>query len=124
MLAADEKLLRLIIYSNRNTVKLNMVEIERVKTGKQRREFVDFPNKLYKDVPEYLPSLYSEAMDSMNPKKNFAFEFCEASFWLARRNGKVVGRIGAIINHRADEKWNKKQMRFWQVDFIDGKMGT
>ena len=96
-----------------------MVKIEVVKTWKQRREFVDFPNRLYKGVKEYLPSLYSEAMASMNPRKNFAYEFCEARFWLAKQSGKTVGRIGGIINHRANEKWNKKQMRFWQCDFID-----
>ena len=98
-----------------------MITIEEVNTKKQRKEFVDFPNRLYKNTPEYLPALYSESMNSMNPKKNHAYEFCEARFWLARRNGEVVGRIGAIINHKADEKWNKKQMRFWNVDFIDDK---
>ena len=96
-----------------------MIRIERVKTQKQKREFVDFPIRLYRNVPWYLPSIYSDSLDSMNPKKNFAFSFCEARFYLAKQGSKTVGRIAAIINHKADEKWHKKQMRFWQVDFID-----
>ena len=96
-----------------------MIRIEIIKTPKQRKEFIDFPLKLYKNVPWYLPSLYSDEQDTMDPKKNFAFSFCEARFFLAKRGSKTVGRIAAIINHRANEKWHKKQMRFWQVDFID-----
>ena len=96
-----------------------MIKIELVQTPKQKKEFADFPNRLYRDVPQYLPFLYSDTINTMNPRKNFAFEFCEAKFWLAKRGDETVGRIGAIINHKADEKWRKKQMRFWQPDFID-----
>ena len=96
-----------------------MIEIIEVKTGKERKEFVSFVCDLYRDEPKYMPAVFSDALASMTPEKNKAFNFCEARFWLAKRDGKTVGRIGAIINHRANEKWNKNQMRFWQVDFID-----
>lgn len=98
-----------------------MIVIEQVETLKQRKEFVEYPLRLYKDVPQYLPSLYSDALQTMDPEKNFAFSFCEAKFWLAKRDSEIVGRIGAIINHKADEKWHTKQMRFWQADFIDDR---
>ncbi len=96
-----------------------MVEIIEVKSLKQRKEFVEFPNILYKDEPNYIPALFSDSLATITPEKNKAFEFCEARFWIAKKEGKMVGRIGAIINYRANEKWNKKQMRFWNVDFID-----
>jgi GNAT superfamily N-acetyltransferase len=96
-----------------------MIRIEKVETLRQRKEFADYPNKLYKDAPHYLPSLYTDELETMDPEKNFAFSFCEAQFWLAKRDSETVGRIAAIINHKADQKWNKKQMRFWQADFVD-----
>ena len=96
-----------------------MIEIIEVKTGKQRKEFVSYVNELYRDEPNFMPAVFSDSLASITPGKNKAFNFCEARFWLAKRDGKTVGRIGAIINHRANEKWNKNQMRFWHVDFID-----
>ena len=96
-----------------------MIELQEVKTGKQRKEFVDFPIKLYRDDPNYMPGVFSDSLATITPEKNKAFNFCEARFWLAKRDGETVGRIGAIINHRANEKWAKNQMRFWNVDFID-----
>ena len=98
-----------------------MIRIEQVETPRQRREFADYPNKLYKNVPQYLPFLFADSVNATDPAKNFAFGFCDARFWLARRGAEIVGRIGAIINHKADEKWNKRQMRFWQADFIDDR---
>lgn len=80
-----------------------MIRIEKVETLKEQKEFADYPNKLYRDVPQYLPSLYSDALETMDPGKNFAFSFCEAKFWLAKRGSETVGRIAAIINHKADE---------------------
>ncbi|MBR1796992.1 MAG: GNAT family N-acetyltransferase [Clostridiales bacterium] len=83
------------------------------------RKFADYPNELYKDVPEYIPNFYQDDLDDWTPGKNPAFEYCEAKAFLAYRDGKIVGRIGAILNHRANAKWNTSRMRFSQVDFID-----
>lgn len=96
-----------------------MIELQEVKTGRQRKEFVSFTNNLYRDNPNYMPGVFSDSLAAITPEKNKAFNFCEARFWLAKRDGKTVGRIGAIINHKANDKWDKKQMRFWNVDFID-----
>ncbi len=52
-------------------------------------------------------------------KKNAAFEFCEADYFLAYRDDKIVGRVAAIINNRANEKWECKNVRFGWIDFID-----
>lgn len=83
------------------------------------KKFADFPNILYKDIPEYIPGFYQDDMDDWTPDKNPAFEYCEAKAFLAYKDGKIVGRIGAILNHRANDKWNTSCMRFSQVDFID-----
>ena len=96
-----------------------MVEIREVRTRSELRRFVNYPNLLFKDVPQYIPAMIGDDMDDWNPKKNPAFSYCEAKCWLAWRDGKVVGRIGAILSKRANEKWGLNRMRFTQVDFID-----
>lgn len=58
-------------------------------------------------------------LNTFNKKKNAAFEFCEADYFLAYRDNKIVGRVAAIINHRANQTWNKKDVRFGWIDFID-----
>ena len=95
------------------------IDIIEVKTKKQRHLFVDYVNELYKDSPYFVPAFYGDDMADWDPKKNPAFQYCEAKMFLAYRDGKIVGRIGAILSHRANERWGTKRMRFSQVDFID-----
>lgn len=96
-----------------------MVSIIEVTTKSQLRQFVEYPNILYKDVPQFVPATFDDDMSDWDKKKNPAFEYCEARCWLAMRSGEMVGRIGAILSHRANEKWHTNRMRFTQVDFID-----
>lgn len=96
-----------------------MVEIREVKSKSDLRRFVAYPNKLYRDVPQFMPPLRGEDMADWDRKKNPAFEYCDAKCYLALRDGEIVGRIGAILSRRSNEKWNKQRMRFTQVDFID-----
>ena len=100
---------------------MGTVSIVEVTNKALLRKFVDLPNKIYHDIPEYVPSFYSDDLSDWDPKKNPAFSHCEARAFLAYRDGKIVGRIGAILNHKANEKWNMNRMRFSQVDFIDDK---
>ncbi|MFV0536155.1 MAG: hypothetical protein ACK5M3_02150 [Dysgonomonas sp.] len=87
---------------------------------KLKKAFVKFPiNDLYKDCPYYVPSLVLDELDTLNKKKNPAFDFCEMQLFLAYRDDKIVGRIAAIINHNANKAWNNKEARFSFVDFID-----
>lgn len=95
------------------------VSVREVTTKRERRLFVDFPNKLYRDAENYIPAMYGDDLADWDPKKNPAFDYCEAKCFLAYRDGKIVGRIGAILSHKANEKWNTRRMRFSQVDFID-----
>ena len=96
-----------------------MVEVREAISTKEKKAFVKFPLELYKDCPQFVPFLLSDELDNFNPKKNPAFDFCEAKMFLAYRDGKVVGRIGAIISHAANEKWGTSRIRFTRVDFID-----
>lgn len=95
------------------------VIVQEVTTKRDLRKFVDYPNQLYRDAPKFVPAFYGDDLEDWNKKKNPAFEYCEAKCWLARRDGKIVGRIGAILSHKANEKWGTNRMRFTQVDFID-----
>lgn len=84
-----------------------------------KRAFVKFPITLYKDTPYYVPPLVLDELETLNTKKNPAFDFCEMQLFLAFRDNKIVGRIAAIINNKANEIWNNKQGRFGFVDFIN-----
>lgn len=90
-----------------------------VTTQRDWRDFIKFPKMLFKNNPCFVPSLDSDERDSLYKEKNPAYEYCDARFWLAIRNGKVVGRVGAIINNRANKKWNEKFVRFGWFDFIE-----
>ena len=96
-----------------------MVTIVEVTTKAQLRRFVDYPNVLYKDVPQFVPATYDDDLSDWNRKKNPAFAYCEARCWLAMRGEEIVGRIGAILSRKANEKWGTRRLRFTQVDFID-----
>lgn len=96
-----------------------MVEIKEVKTKKDLRKFAGFNEKMYRNVPQAMPDLISDEMANFNPKKNPAYSYAESRQWLAYKDGQCVGRIGAIISHKANRKWKRKRIRFTRVDFID-----
>ena len=95
------------------------VKIREVTGKAELRTFVDYPNQLYAGVPQFVPAFYGDDLADWDEKKNPAMAYCEAKRFLACRDGQVVGRIGAILSHKANEKWGTERMRFSQVDFID-----
>ena len=95
------------------------VEIKKVSNKAELKKFIRFNYEFYKDNPYSVPDLYDDMLNTFSPQKNAAFEFCEADYFLAMRDGKIVGRVAAIINHRANETWNKKVVRFGWIDFVD-----
>ena len=95
------------------------IEIKRVKSKKDLKKFIRFNYELYKDNKYSVPDLYEGMLDTFNPKKNSAFEVCEAAYFLAYKDSEIVGRIAAIIHHEANKVWNKKAIRFGWIDFID-----
>jgi GNAT superfamily N-acetyltransferase len=96
-----------------------MVEIRQVRTKSELRKFIYFPNRFYKGNPYYVPELISDEFNNLDPKKNPAYEHSEAAQWLAYKDGKLVGRVMALMNHNINKLWGKKQARFSRLDFID-----
>ena len=93
------------------------IRIEKVESRKQLKLFVAFPLQLYKDCENWVPALEGDEYDTFNPEKNGAYDFCEADCFLAYRGKEIVGRVAAIINHKADDE--KKIVRFGWLDFIE-----
>ncbi len=95
------------------------VEIKKVEKNSELRKFITFPEKLYKNHPLWVPALLSDELNTLKKTKNPAFEFCEADYFLAYRGKEIVGRVAAIINHKANKDWNEVTVRFGWIDFID-----
>lgn len=96
------------------------VRIEEVKTRRQLSAFIHFPYKLYKGNDYWVPALIGDEYDTFNPKKNAAYEFCDAKLWLAYDEDKhIVGRVAGIINYKSNEIHKTKTVRFGWLDFID-----
>ncbi len=104
---------------NKNLNTMTNIIIKEVKSKSDLRKFIAFPDRLYKDNKYRVPQLHIYEKAALMPEKNPAFEFCEAKYWLAYKNNKIAGRIAAIINHRSNEIWNERHMRFGWIDFID-----
>ena len=96
-----------------------MVEIKEVTTKAELGLFVQFYYDLYRGNDCAVPFLYSEEMATLRSDKNPSFECCESKYFLAYKDGKIAGRVAAIINRRANERWNCHQVRFGWFDFID-----
>lgn len=95
------------------------IVVKEVTDKKELKKFVKFNIDLYKDNPYHIPGLIEEEMVTLDPKKNPAFEVCDAVLFLAYRGKEIVGRIAGIINRPSNEVWGQKHARFGFVDFID-----
>ena len=95
------------------------VEIRKVSSAAELKKFIRFNYEFYKNCPYSVPDLYDDMQSTFSREKNPAFEFCEAEYFLAYRNGEIVGRVAAIINKRANDTWQCRVVRFGWIDFID-----
>ena len=95
------------------------IEIVEVKTAAERREFALLPYQLYKGVAGWVPPMFTDEINSIDPKKNPAFDISITKFWIARRNGHCIGRIGGLIIKPRLEKTGEKLARFTRPEFID-----
>ena len=98
---------------------MSAIEIKKVESRRDLCKFIDFHNELYKGNPYHVPNLYFDEMNTFRKDKNAAFDFCEAEYFMAYRDGKAVGRVAAIINHSANKKWKRESVRFGWIDFVD-----
>ena len=96
------------------------IEIKEIKpTRKEIKKFSMFSTNMYKDNKYYVPDLLMDNLDTFNPAKNPASEFCDSKLFMAYRDGKAVGRVAGIINRVVNEKCNEKNVRFGFIDFVD-----
>lgn len=98
---------------------MSNISIKRVTNRKELEQFVQFYYNLYRGNDCAVPYLYSDEMGTLRKDKNPSFECCDAEYFMAVKNGQMVGRVAAIINRRANERWDRKQVRFGWFDFID-----
>jgi hypothetical protein len=95
------------------------VSIKKVSTKKDLRKFLTYPYSLYKGNKFWCPPMYLDEKKTLSRTKNPAFDFCEAEYFLAYRGKELAGRVAGIINHKANERWNEKLVRFGWIDFVD-----
>lgn len=93
------------------------VTINEVTNRKQLNAFIDLPYRLYKGHPYFVPPLRFDEKATLQRDKNPAFDYCEAKYWLACRDGQVVGRVAGIVNNAYIQKWKNRYMRFGWIDF-------
>ena len=96
-----------------------MIEVIKVESKKNVKDFVMFPFELYKDCEYWVPPIINEEIDAMDANKNPVFKNAEAEFYLAYKDNKIVGRIAAIVNWVEIEEQKKNKLRFGWYDTID-----
>lgn len=100
-------------------LKTDAITIKEVKTSRDIRRFVQFGVDLYKGNDCYCPPLIFDEINALKQGANPAHEVCDFILYMAYRNGKIVGRIAGIVNHRANQAWSVKKCRFGWFDFVD-----
>ena len=95
------------------------INIQEIVTRKELKQFVKFPFKLYAGSKYWVPPLIADEIKTLRKDFNPSFDYCEARYWLAYKNGKIAGRIAGIINQRSIDKWKQRFVRIGWVDFID-----
>ncbi len=95
-----------------------MITIREVSTRKEQRDFIEFPLKLYKDCPQFVPPLYGDEK-KMFRKDYVYYDTSEAVYYLAYRDGELAGRISGILQKAANEKWGQKRVRFTRFDAVN-----
>lgn len=97
------------------------IQIKAVDSKSELRKFIRFPYELFKGCRNWVPALEGDEFDTLDPKKNAAYEYCDAKLFLALDGKEIVGRVAAIINRKANELWGEKTVRFGWIDFIESQ---
>ncbi len=101
---------------------MKKTNVKEVNTGRGMDDFVELTERLYAGCPYYVPDMETDVRETFDPRKNAGLEFSDIQPFVAYdERGNAVGRIAGIINHRANEKWHTKAVRFGFIEFIDDK---
>jgi len=103
----------------RKTFTTMAIVVKEIVTPSELREFIKFPDDLYKGEKNYIPALHRNQMATLSAAMNPAFEYCEARYWMVYKENRPVGRIAGIINHRYNKEKDARLLRFGWLDFID-----
>lgn len=95
------------------------VKIKEISKPKDLRAFIHFPHTLHQGISSWVPALDFDEMNTLRKDKNPAFEHCQARYFLAYAEGRIVGRVAAINNRLHSEKWGQPYLRFGWLDFED-----
>lgn len=98
---------------------MTRVEVVKVRCRKELDDFIRLPYYIYEDCPQYVPDLESDIRNLINPWKNPAYDFSYIQPFVAYRNEVPVGRIVGIINRKANERWQTRNVRFSLIEMID-----
>ncbi|MCO6163136.1 GNAT family N-acetyltransferase [Flavobacterium sp. NRK F7] len=96
-----------------------MITVKKVSTKKELKEYVLFSFELFKDNPNWIPPIIAEELETFDKRKNPAFHSAEAHFYVAYKEGKIAGKIAAIINWDEVNILKKSKVRFGWFDVID-----
>lgn len=96
-----------------------MITVKELTEKSDLKKFVTFPFTLYKNHKYWVPPLIKDELETLDPFKNPVFKNAEAWFYLAYKNGNIVGRIAVIINHLEINEQGKKKVRFGWLDMVD-----
>jgi len=104
---------------NKQHINDSGVTIKEVLSAKEHLSFVKFPESLYKNEPNWVCPLRFDELKILKRELNPSYEYCDARLFMAFKAGKVVGRVAAIVNHKSNQGWGEKRLRFGWIDFID-----
>ncbi|MCC8096655.1 MAG: N-acetyltransferase [Tannerellaceae bacterium] len=100
---------------------MEKVRVKKVKTKREMNDFVKLPDRIYADCPNYVPDLEMDVRETFS-SRNVGLESSDVQPFIAyNEKGTPIGRIAGIINHRANKKWQTKNVRFGFIEFIDDK---
>ena len=101
---------------------MSAVTIKKISTRRELKAFIRFNYELYKDCPYAVPDFFGRHARHVQPaEKRQPYDFCDVDYFLALREGKIVGRVAAIINHKANQTWGTNNARFGWIDFTDDR---
>ena len=100
---------------------MSEIVVKEVSSRKELKKFIRFNYELFKNCPYAVPDFLEDTLDTFDPEKNAAFDFCDAKLFLAYKNGKIAGRVAGIINNKANKTWDTHNVRIGWIDFIDDK---
>ncbi len=98
---------------------MNEVKVIAVTSRQQMKDFIRIPRVIYQNNQQYVPELGSDIPKIFDIKHNSALEFSDIQPFVAYLNNKPVGRIVGIVNRKANEHWNTRNVRFSMIEFID-----